>query len=220
MRPVTDKPKGLLPVGGRPLLAHQFEWLGHHGLTPVVLCLGYQGERVRAAFGDGSEFGVRIQYRIEEEPRGTAGAVRDAAAGLAEDFLVVYGDLIVSIDASAIMRAHRESGAAATLVVRPTDHPEDSDLADVDDEGRIRWIGRLEGAPRPVGERLGCCAVWALSRSLLSSVPGDRPWDFARDLFPAALKAGEAIRAFRVEGGVRDIGTPERYERFLSEGAA
>jgi len=220
MRLFTREPKALLPVSGRPLMAHQLEWLKKSGFQTIFLCLGYGAERIREVFGDGSAYGVRLHYSVESAPRGTAGAVRDLPGAVDHDWLVVYGDLIVSVDAPALHEAHRAGGAAATMVVRPTDHPEDSDLADVSGDGTVSWVGRFDSAPPVSGARLGCCAVWALRGSLLARVPLDRPSDFARDLFPAAIAAGEAMRAFRVEEGVLDIGTPERYRRFIEETGA
>lgn len=220
MRSFTREPKALLPVRGEPLLAHQLHWLKRSGFSEVFLCLGFGADRIREAFGDGSAYGLRLRYRVESQPRGTAGAVRDLPGAFDGDWLVVYGDLIVSLDAGALLDAHRAGGAAATVVVRPTDHPEDSDLAEVGGDGRITWIGRSGRPPAGSAPRLGCCAVWAIRGSLLRRVPETRPSDFARDLFPAALAAGESLRAFRIENGVRDLGTPERYRRFSEEEGA
>ncbi|PCI40754.1 MAG: hypothetical protein COB53_00220 [Elusimicrobia bacterium] len=219
MRSFTHEPKALLPVHGRPLLAHQLEWLQKAGFEEVFLCLGYRADRVREVFKDGSEYGVSLIYQVEESPRGTAGAVRDLGSAITGDLLVLYGDLIVDFDARSLMRRHAETGAAATLVVRPTDHPEDSDLADVDDDGKISWIGRLNNAPESAGERLGCCAVWVVRPALTEYAPLHAPSDFARDVFPKALASGERLEAHRIESGARDIGTPERYARYCEESA-
>ncbi len=219
MRSLTHEPKALLSVNGRPLLAHQLEWLKKSGFEEVFLCLGYRADRVREVFGDGSDYGIRLHYQVEQLPRGTSGAVRDLGGAITGPLLVLYGDLVVHFDARALVKNHVASGAAATLVVRRTDHPEDSDLADVDDDGSIRWIGRLDGAPEPSGERLGCSAVWVVKPEILQYAPADTPSDFARDVFPRALAAGERLRAHRIERGARDIGTPERYARYCEEHA-
>lgn len=217
MRSLTRAPKALLPVNGRPLLTHQLEWLKTAGFEEIFLCLGYEANQVRDTFGDGSESGVRLKYQVEESPRGTAGAVRDLGSAIFEDLLVLYGDLVVDFDLNALLRDHLESGAAATLVVRPTDHPEDSDLADIAEDGSIRWIGRLADAPAATANLMGCCAIWIVKPELLRYVPTDSPSDFARHLFPRALEAGERLRAHRIESGARDIGTPERYAQFCEE---
>ena len=212
MRPVTREPKALLPLGGRPLLAHQLDWLAALGFKDVFLCLGYGAERIKEVFGDGSAYGIKLRYSIEKEPRGTAGAAADLKPE--QDLLVLYGDLAVSFDGRGLIAAHEGKKAAATLLLRPTDHPEDSDLAELDGGGSIRWLGRLSGAPEPKGERLGCCAVWIVSARLLKRVPADRPSDFVKDLFRQALADGLPLCGHRIDGGVNDIGTPARYERF------
>lgn len=219
MRSFTHEPKALLPVNGRPLLAHQLDWLKAGGFTEVFLLLGYQAQRIQAVFEDGAKYGLRLHYRVESSPLGTAGAVCGLGSAVVRDLLVVYGDLLLDFDLGALMRAHAAAKPDATLVVRPTDHPEDSDLADVLPDGRIAWVGRLEEKHLFQGERLGCCAVWIVSPALLAAAPSGAPSDFARDLFPRALARGKRLRAHRVEGGVLDIGTPERYAKFCGERA-
>ncbi|MFH1724576.1 MAG: sugar phosphate nucleotidyltransferase [Elusimicrobiota bacterium] len=212
MRPVTAEPKALLSVRGKPLLEHQLGWLKSAGFDEVILCLGYRAERVRETFGDGSRWGMRIDYRIEAVPRGTAGAVRDLGEAVRGDLLIVYGDLYVEMPCRPLLDFHAGHDAAATLVVRHTDHPEDSDLVEVADDGRIRAIGR-RGSGKVSGE-VACGAIWVIRRRMLERVPQDAPSDFARDIFPKAVAEGETLMAYRIEKGVADIGTPERYEAF------
>lgn len=208
MRPATDAlPKPMLPVRGKPLLEHQLDWLRASGITRVRMCLGYKAEAVRSYFGDGSRWGVALTYHVEREPRGTAGCLKDA--GLTGTTLVVYGDLWVSMDAARLLAFHAEHGAEATLVLRRTDHPHDSDLAELDG-WRVTRVGR-GGA----GD-LGLAAVWVVEPRLLELAPADRPSDFGRDVFPAALAAGRTLAGYVTDEKVVDLGTPERLERFAS----
>jgi NDP-sugar pyrophosphorylase family protein len=121
MRPLTDvMPKMLLPVAGRPFADHQLEWLARHGVTDVVLSIGYKGGMLRDHLGDGARFGLRVAYVDEgEHLRGTAGALRLALAeGALEDaFLVTYGDSFLPIDHGAVFRAFRASGQPALMTV-------------------------------------------------------------------------------------------------------
>ena len=206
MRPATDAlPKPMLPVRGKPLLEHQLEWLKASGLTRVRMCLGYKAEAVSAYFGDGSRWGVTLTYHVEASPRGTAGCLKDA--GLTGTTLVVYGDLFVSMDARRLLAFHEEHKAQATLVLRRTDHPHDSDLAQLDG-WRVVSVGR-GGA----GD-LGLAAVWVVEPALLDLAPADAPSDFGRDVFPAALKAGRPLAGYVTDEQVVDLGTPERLARF------
>ncbi len=137
----SDIPKPMIPVLDKPVLQYQIENLLHCGITDIILVTGYLSEAVRAYFGDGSSFGVRISYFNEDSPMGTAGALyylyRDGL--LDDDFLLIMGDLMLSVDFKRFMEAHKASGAYATLFVHPNSHPFDSDIIVTDE------VGRLEG---------------------------------------------------------------------------
>jgi mannose-1-phosphate guanylyltransferase/phosphomannomutase len=213
MRSLSDTPKVLLPVGGKPILAHQLAWLKRYGFARAFLCLGYRADVIEKVMGDGSEFGVHIDYRVEDSPRGTAGAVKDLGDSLEDDLLVIYGDLFVDIDCRKLLDFHASHDGVATVVVRRTDHPEDSDIVETDENGQIRAVGRL--ASGEVSGNLGCTAVWVIRRELLNLIPDVGLSDFARDVFPAAARAGDKMMAYETTDFVRDIGTPSRYEKFL-----
>ena len=117
--PLTqDLPKALVDVAGRPFLEYQLELLRISGLSEIVLCVGYLGSLVERAIGDGSRLGLSIRYSHDgPEPLGTAGAVRNALPMLGESFLVTYGDTLLTVDHSAVARAHASSGLPAVMTV-------------------------------------------------------------------------------------------------------
>jgi NDP-sugar pyrophosphorylase family protein len=115
---VRDTPKPLIEVAGRPFLAHQLALLRRAGARRVVLCVGYLGERIQAALGDGREHGVELRYRFDPPGlAGTAGAIRAALEDLGERFLVLYGDTYLRVDYAGVERAARESGRPALMTV-------------------------------------------------------------------------------------------------------
>lgn len=210
MRAVSALPKPLLPVGDRPLVERQLDWLTAAGFSDVFLCLGYRPDEFRERLGDGSRWGLKLHYRVEASPRGTAGAVADLKPS--EDLLVVYGDLFVELDCARLLAFHEERGAAATLVARKTDHPYDSDLVAADGERALRVYRAQPGEPV---DALALAAVWVVSPRLLALAPRDRPSDFGREVFPRALAAGLPLAVYRTDERVLDLGTPERREAFL-----
>lgn len=118
--PLTaETPKAMLPVGGEPLLAHTFRHLAHHGVYDVTVNLHFKGESIRAFFGDGAPFGVRVRYLDEPSLLGTAGTVRSLAPNLdpKDDLLVLYGDLLLDQDFGEMVRVHRDRAADATLLL-------------------------------------------------------------------------------------------------------
>ena len=212
MRPATDQfPKPMLPVGGRPLLEYLVEWLKLSGIREAFMCLGYKGEVIRSHFGDGSRWGVRLDYQIEREPRGTAGCVKDLGAKARGDLLVVYGDLFIDMDCGKLLGFHGSHDGAATLVIRETDHPLDSDLVRADGDRITGFYRAKAGEPY---ENLACAAVWVVRPELMDLVPADRPSDFGKDIFPAAVAAGRKLMAYRTKEEVVDVGTPERVQAF------
>jgi len=215
MSSFSDTPKVLLPLGDKPILVHQLEWLKQSGFSEVFLCLGHRADEIMGELGDGSRYGLRIDYRVEDEARGTAGAVKDLEESLSGDLLVVYGDLFVNIDCRKLLDFHAAHDGVATLMVRHTDHPEDSDIAEVDKDGRVLAVGRLKTGD--VTGDLGCTAIWVIRRELLSRIPSDKPSDFARDIFPDAARAGDKLMVYIKSASERvmDVGTPKRYEKFL-----
>lgn len=208
-----SKPKPMLLVDGKPLLEHQLVWLRQAGFREVFMALGYKAEVVEAHFGDGSRWGLRLLYRVEAQPRGTAGCVADLAGELSGDALVVYGDVFPEFDLERFLAFHeKDPSAAATLVVWDSDHPYDSDLARLEGE---RVTGFFRAKPgEPVGPALA--ALWAVRKPLLDLVPAGRPSDFGRDVFPAAVEKGLPVRAYRSQERLADLGTPERVEAFLA----
>ena len=125
-------PKPMAPVLGRPVLAHQIELCRQHGFTRIALLVHYEHEAISSFFGDGQRFGVELTYCVEKDARGTAGALLDALGCMDDKFLVLYGDTYADIDLDALWQSHVSSGATGTLLLHPNDHPDDSDLIEVD----------------------------------------------------------------------------------------
>lgn len=119
LRPLTDKiPKALIEIHGEPFIAHQLRLLEARGIRRVVLCLGYHGEMVRDFAGDGSRFGLRVDYSFDGPVlRGTAGAIHEALPLLGDAFFVLYGDSYLPCDYAAVAEAFRRSGQPALMTV-------------------------------------------------------------------------------------------------------
>jgi NDP-sugar pyrophosphorylase family protein len=119
LRPLTTRtPKALLEVAGEPFAHHQLRLLARNGIRRVVFCVGFLGEQVVAAIGDGSQFGLEVSYCFDGEPlRGTGGAIIGALPLLGQDFFVLYGDSYLDIDYQAVAAAYHRSGKRALMTV-------------------------------------------------------------------------------------------------------
>jgi len=140
LRPLTyEIPKQMLPVVGRPMIAHVVEWLGHHGVDRVVLSLGYRADAFVQAFPTNRLAGVALEYAVETEPLDTAGAIRFAAqgAGVSDTFLVLNGDVLTEFDASRLVEFHRSRSADATIALTPVPDPSSFGVVPTDASGLV-----------------------------------------------------------------------------------
>jgi histidinol-phosphate phosphatase family protein len=218
-----DLPKPMIPIGGKPLLEHQVKLAHLHGFLDLVIFACYRPELIEAHLGDGSRWGVKIRYVIEQEPLGTAGAVLAGLDGLAERFVVLYGDTMVNVDLQRIWEAHERSKADATLLLHPNNHPWDSDLVEVNGGGRITGF---HNRPHPEGayfQNLVNAGLYVLEKRGLEVFRTARPpgvLDFGKDIFPTMVQAGEQLFGYNSPEYIKDIGTPERYDRVCAEYAS
>jgi NDP-sugar pyrophosphorylase family protein len=149
LRPVTEKiPKLLVEVAGEPFFSHQLRLLRKHGLTKIVLCVGYLGEQIVAQYGDGSQWGVEIQYSFDgEKLLGTGGALIRALPGLGEAFYVLYGDSYLPIDYQAVGRAFLASGQPGLMTVFANHGAYDTSNVWFED-GRLRLYDKKNPLPQ------------------------------------------------------------------------
>ena len=216
-----DLPKPMIPVAGKPLLEHHVELACRHGFTDILIFACYRADLIEQHFGDGQRWGVRIRTIVEREPLGTAGAVLDGWSCLAERFVVLYGDTMVNVDLERIWQTHVKTGAEGTLLLHPNDHPLDSDLVETDERG---WITAFHNRPHPSGEwyqNLVNAGLYVLERSALAPWKGEaEARDFGKDLFPAMLRRGTPLLGYNSPEYIKDIGTPERYDKICAEYSA
>jgi mannose-1-phosphate guanylyltransferase len=211
LRPLTnDVPKPALTLVDRPFLAYMVEWLAAHGVTEIVFACGFLPDVLREALGDGEHAGVRLRYVVEPDRRGTAGAIRFAADalgdGLEERFLALNGDVLTDLDLSALIAAHRERGAPATIALHPVEDSAAYGLVEVDPDGAVLEFVEKTGEPVPGEINAG---AYFLERSVLDLIPPDREVSIEREVFPRLV--GQGLGALRLDGYWMDIGTPDRY---------
>ena len=133
----SEIPKAMIPIDGKPILEYEVEMAKRYGFTEFLFIIGHLGEKISSYFGDGSKWGVNIEYYQEEKPLGTAGALGFLKEKLKDDFFVFYGDTVMDFDMNAMLSYHREKKADATLFLHPNDHPYDSDIVDLDGTGKV-----------------------------------------------------------------------------------
>lgn len=212
LRPLTETtPKPALTLVDRPFLAYMIEWLAGHGVDEVVLACGFLPDVLREALaGEEERAGARIRYVVEPEPLGTAGAIRFAADQLGEDledrFLALNGDVLTDLDLTALLGAHAERGARATLGLHPVEDSSAFGLVRSGPEGEVLAFLEKTGEAAPGEINAG---MYVLERSVLDLIPPGEAFSIEREVFPRLV--GEGLHGLLLEGYWMDIGTPERY---------
>ena len=209
-----DMPKPMVPLLGVPVLERLILLCKVHGFKNIVLLIHYASDQIQAYFGDGSAFGVQIEYCIEQDARGTAGALRDALGYLDTRFLVLYGDTFADVDLRAIWDRHASSDAAATLLLHPNDHPNDSDLVELDSNQNVVAIHPYPHRNDLLHHNIVNAALYVFERETLSDlIPVSGKFDIAKHTFPAMLTAGMRLQGYLTPEYIKDIGTPERLDK-------
>jgi histidinol-phosphate phosphatase family protein len=209
---LTDLPKPMVPLLGKPLLEHQILLLKRYGITDVTFLTGHMSEKIEAYFGNGKNWGVNISYIKETVPLGTGGAVLQLKDRITERFLVLYGDVVMDFDISRFSDFDAQSDSIGSLIVHPNDHPYDSDLVERNGDLITRFISK----PHPEGllyENLVNAAVYILGPDIFEHIPEGISSDFGKDIFPAILSKGGVLRAYISPEYIKDLGTPDRLTK-------
>jgi mannose-1-phosphate guanylyltransferase len=215
LRPLTiATPKPLLPTAGVPFLAHQLARAAASGITGVVLATFYHAEMFKDCLGDGSRFGLEIEYVQEETPLDTGGAIRNAASGLrcgpGDPVVVLNGDILSGHDLPGQVAAHENAGAAVTLHLVEVADPARFGCVPTDPDGRVTAF--LEKTPHPVTNRINAgCYVFA--RRVIDQIPAGRKVSVERETFPGLIGAGELVLGYADTAYWLDVGTPEAFVR-------
>lgn len=215
----AEVPKPMIPILGKPILEYQLDCLRAQGYTEIILVVGHLGHVIRDYFGDGSgispatgkPFGVSIEYVVETEPLGTAGALYLLKDKLGEDFLLLCGDVIFDIDVGRFYRFHKACGGVATLFTHPNSHPYDSGIIMADDDGRVtNWLHKEE--PRKwyrnrVNAGLHFFSHRIFEQGLFQEL---KKVDLDREVLKPLIPTGELF-VYDSPEYVKDMGTPDRF---------
>lgn len=211
LRPVTcELPKPMVPVLNIPLMEHLILLLKKHGIRDIGVTLMYLPQKIKSYFGDGSKWGVRLQYFIEDNPRGTAGSLLHAASFLNEPFIVLSGDCITDINLTEAIGFHRQQRALATIVLTRSDNPLDFGIVMTDNAGRI--VSFLEKpALCEVFSDIVNTGIYVLEPDVLNYIEPGHPFDFSRELFPKLLESGLRLSGYTTDRYWSDVGSVENY---------
>ena len=209
---VDEVPKPMLLICGKPVLEYQIELLRRYEIREIIIIVNHLKGKIIEYLGNGSAFGVNISYYEETEPLGTVGGIKAIENQLSEDFMVLYGDVLVNMDLNRLVQFHFEKKGIATLVVHPNDHPYDSDLLDCDKNYLITGFYPKPHEPGKYYRNLVNAALYIFNPKLLDFLTPNVKADFGKDIFPELVKK-EKFYAYNTPEYLKDMGTPGRIQK-------
>lgn len=211
LRPLTcNTPKAMVPVLNTPFLEHVIQHLSQHQVTEIVLALSQRQQSMENYFADGSQFGVRLHYSIEDIPLGTGGAVKNAEKYLDETFLMLNGDIFTDLDITTMMKFHRDRDAKITIARTPVEDPTSYGLIEADTQGRItRFIEKPD--PNEITTNLINAGIYILEPDILTYIPPQVKFSIEHGLFVTLPNPKIPAWAYDYFTYWMDMGNPEKY---------
>jgi mannose-1-phosphate guanylyltransferase/phosphomannomutase len=214
LRPLTSNlPKPMVPVANKPMAEHIVNLLRKYDFKDIIFTLFYLPDAIKDYFGDGSDFGVRINYAVEEgSPLGTAGCVKAIQDQLDSTFIVISGDSLTDIDLAKAIAFHKEKKSKATIVLKRVENPLDYGVVICDNEQRIQRFVEKPGASEIFSDTVNI-GTYILEPEVLLYIVMGREQDFSNDLFPLLLLRNEPIYGYVADGYWCDVGNLQVYRQ-------
>ncbi len=215
----SDIPKPMIRIEGTPVLEREIECLREQGFDDIIITVSHLGHVIMDYFGDGTKvspvtgmpFGVKIEYFVEEQPLGNAGALFRIKDKLTDDFLLLNADAIFDIDFLRMVDYHRTKGAMVTLFTHPNSHPYDSGLVIADEKGAVlQWLAKEDERPQWYRNRVNA-GLHVINKRVLDVEIHTPKVDLDRQLLKPLAGSGQ-MYVYDSPEYVKDMGTPDRYE--------
>lgn len=211
-------PKPMVYIGNKPVLQYQIELLKKYKITEIIIKVNYLKNIIKEYFKDGKDFGVKIKYFEKETDLNTAGIFPFLKKDLKTDFIVLYGDLFLNINLEKFINYHKKNNSLGTLIVHPNDHPQDSDLIEVNDKNEItKWHAK----PHPINnnyKNIANAAVYILNPKLINYIPKNKPTDFGKNIFPEIINNKKIkLFAYKTDEYLQDIGKIESLQKAIND---
>lgn len=208
--------KPMMPIGAKPLLEHQIELLKSFDIQEIIILVNHLKDSIQGYFKDGHNWGVNISYYEEAVPLGTVGGVKAIESQITGDFLVVYGDVMFSMDLQRLIDFHQGKKSECTLVLHPNDHPYDSDLVDVDQHAKITAFHSKPHSSDQYYRNLVNAGVYVFSKKVFDYLEKDKKADFGKDIFPMLVTRLKMF-GYNTTEYLKDMGTPDRLEQVTAD---
>lgn len=213
LRPLTcTRPKPLVPLCNKPVMAYIIELLKRHGVDQVLVTLHYLANEIVSYFGDGSDWGIQMIYSVEDEPLGTAGSVKKVESYLNDTFFIISGDCLTDFDLTRALEAHRERASVATMVLARVDNPLEYGVVITDEQQRVRRFLEKPSWGEVFSDTVNT-GIYVVEPDVFDYMDLDRAYDFSKDLFPRLMEEGLAVHGHVADGYWSDIGSLQSYRQ-------
>jgi mannose-1-phosphate guanylyltransferase len=217
LRPLTDAtPKPLLPIKGKPIIEHAIDNFRKHGITDIVLSIGYKADIIKQYFKDGKQFGVKMSYCIEHEPLGTGGAIRESSKDIKETFIAINGDNLADFDWTKILNAHKKNKAKITMALYPVEDVTQYGIAKLEGSKIADFIEKP--SPDKTPSNLNNAGGYVIEPDALDILPQGKS-SIERDCFEKLAKTG-VVYAYIHKGQWFPTDNMEKYalanEKFVA----
>lgn len=220
LRPLTiERPKPMVPVVNKPVMAHIFDLLKRYNITEVIVTVQYLANLIQDYFEDGASLGMRIHYCVEETPLGTAGSVKNAQDFLDDTFLVISGDALTNFDLAKLVEYHQAKETLATLALYTLPNPVDYGVITINAEGQITRFQEKPGRGSVMSDHVNT-GIYVLEPEILDYFDVNTSFDFARDLFPLVHEQGHPLYGYIADGYWCDVGNIPEYMRATADALA
>lgn len=210
LRPLTEqRPKPLLPLLGEPVIGMALRLLHRYGVHQATITLCYRAQDMIHALGQGETYGVRLIYKVEDSPRGTAGSAKDAAIGMDGTVLMMSGDGLTDANLAELYQQHRQSGAVMSVAVKRLDDTAGYGVCETNASGQI--VAFLEKPTQPPANALVNMGIYFVEPQVWKLIPETGTYDFGQDVIPDLLSRGMKVQALETDAYWRDIGNCESY---------
>jgi len=217
LRPLTiGRPKPMVPMVSKPVMAHILDHLKRQGITEVVVTLYFMPDLVQSYFGDGSNLGMKIHYAVEETPLGTAGSVKNAQQYLDEPFVIISGDAVTDINLQEVIAFHQERGADATLTLYRVPNPLEYGVIITDPDGKITQFLEKPSWGEVISDTVNT-GIYVIDPSVLDLIEEGVSTDWSKDVFPQLLESGRPLYGYVAGGNWTDVGDIGEYMRASSD---
>ena len=205
-------PKPMANLMGKPILERTIEILKKNGIVDLFISVGHLYEKITEYFGDGSKFGVNIEYVIEDKPLGSGGTLYYLKDKLKDDFVICSGDVLFNIDIEKMYNFHKQNNSVATLFTHPNLHPYDSDLVITDKNGKILKFDSKNNVRDYYYKNNVNAGFFIINSKTLLYFDELRKVNMEHDFINSLINSGENVYAYKSPEYIKDVGTAERFK--------